>query len=209
MIVHDVEQGSDQWLALRAGIPTASQFDRILTPKTRKISSSSFSYVCELIAETFVGPLDQYSSAFIQRGSEMEAKAVAYYEYHREVDTRTVGFITNDDRTVGCSPDRLVGDDGGLEIKIPGAGVHVQYLLEIPAKFMAQIQGYIWLTDRKWWDFLSWHPIIPSALVRIERDDEFIAALTSAMSDFLARLAEERATVQAMAGQGMFSVEAA
>ena len=112
-----MEQGSAQWIAARLGLPTASQFSRILTPRTLKPSASAERYLWELLAERIIGqPANDASTKFMERGKAMEAQAVAFYELQRGVDTRRVGFVTRDDGLVGCSPDRFVGDDGLLEI---------------------------------------------------------------------------------------------
>ena len=131
MIVHDCIQGTTEWLSVRAGIPTASMFDQIITPKTGKLSTSSEGYMLRLLAERILKrPIEQQAfSGWMDRGSAMESDAVAFYEFQRSLDTVKVGFITNDAGTIGASPDRLVGDDGLLEIKCPSEAVHMGYLL--------------------------------------------------------------------------------
>jgi hypothetical protein len=94
--------------------------------------------------------------------------------------------VLRDDRRVGCSPDHFVDDKGLLEIKVPAADTHIAYLLdEQGIGYRAQVQGQIWLCEREWCDTLSWHPEMPSALVRQYRDDMFIAALSKAVDQFL------------------------
>src|SRR5580704_12428367 len=111
MITHDCAQGTSAWLALRSGIPTASCFDRILTPKG-KVSAQAEKYMHALLAERMMGrPVTQHMTMWMARGNEKEAEAVAFYEAQRELDTQRVGFVTNDDRTIGASPDRFVGTD--------------------------------------------------------------------------------------------------
>ena len=185
----NVVQGSREWQAARLGIPTASGFERILTP-TGKLSASADGYMCQLLAEQLIGqPMDLADTGFMQRGSTMEAEAVKYYELQRGVDTAKVGFCLRDDGRVGCSPDRLVGDDGLLEIKCPAAPVHVMYMLEgFPKKYMPQVQGQLWITGRKWCDCLSYNPELPPALLRVERDEEYIEKLSDAMDEFLVNL---------------------
>jgi hypothetical protein len=192
MIRLDMEQGSQEWIEARCGIPTASQFHRIITPKTMKLSSSSKYYLCELIAEKMLGAsLDPFINEYMERGTEMEEQAVAYYEMQRELDTEKVGHCLLDSRLAGCSPDRLVGDDGGLEIKCPAAATHVAYMLDMGAdKYRCQIQGSLWITGRKWWDFLSFNPEMPPVLTRHERDEEFIHKLASSVTTFVQQLDE-------------------
>lgn len=192
MIRLDVEQGSAEWLAVRAGIVTASALDKILTPKKREPSKSQHEYLCRLLSERILGaPIEDEIGGFVTRGREMEPEAVAYYEFNRGVDVEVVGFCLRDDRRVGCSPDRFVGADGGLEVKCPAAHTHVGYLLDPSAlveKFAHQVQGNLWITGRKWWDVLSYNPAMPPVVQRVTRDEAYLDAIEPAVADFLVRL---------------------
>lgn len=200
MITLDVEQGSPEWLAARLGIPTASSFDRILTPGTRKLSKGADSYMHELLAEWMIGAsLDPYANEWMERGKDLELGAVEAYEFERDCETERVGFAMRDDRRCGASPDRFVGLDGGLEIKCPSAAVHVSYLLGVPTKYNCQVQGALWITERDWWDFMSFHPDMPRAIVRIPRDEPFIRDISAAVEQFCDRLESARETLR-MAG---------
>lgn len=195
---HDVVQGSTAWLKIRAGIPTASDFDRILTP-TGKLSTASEGYMLELLAERLMGrPTDRVKTEWIERGNELEATAVEYYELAYDCEAVTVGFVTNDPGTYGCSPDRLVGDAGLLEIKAPSAGVHIQYLLfdDHKRKYYPQLQGQLLVTERQHVDIVSYHPEMPTAVVRVERDEDYIAKLAHALEIFCEDLADKWAEVQ-------------
>lgn len=190
MIRVPCEQGSVEWSKARSGIPTASAFHRIITPATGRLSAQATGYIHELVAERILGvSMDQVVSEWAERGREMEESARTYYETQRDIDVDRVGFCLRDDRRAGCSPDGLVGDDGGLEIKCPSAPVHVSYVLgEAGAKYRCQIQGSLWVTGREWWDFLSYNPAMRSIVVRFERDEEFIEKLASAVDEFTERL---------------------
>ncbi len=203
MIRFDCAQGSAEWFALRLGIPTASMFDKIITNKTMKLSASSDAYAHQLIAEQALGVAqDGATSGFMQRGSFEEKHAVDFYELTRDVDTQKVGFVMRDDRRVGCSPDRLVGTNGLLEIKVPSAPVHISYLLDDEGiGYRAQVQGQLWICEREWCDTVSFNDRLPSALVRQERDDKFIAALEVAVENFLNVMDEMKAKLQR---HGMF-----
>jgi hypothetical protein len=196
VIVHDVAQGSTEWKMARMGIPTASQFGRILSSKTLKPLAGAETYMLELLTESLLGFCEgEDGSQFMDRGREMEEEAVAWFELEKGVDATKVGFITNDEGTAGCSPDRLVGEDAGLEVKCPAAKTHLGYLLsqEIPADYIAQIQGGLYLTGRAHWDFCSYNPVLPPWCIRVERDETYITALASALGAFTARLADARA----------------
>jgi YqaJ-like recombinase protein len=188
MIVHDVAQGTTEWLALRAGIPTASQFDNILTPGGKPCTPAKTErFLHKLLAERIMGhPITEAVSHWMGRGNAMEAEAVSYYEGIRDLDTVRVGLVTNDARTIGASPDRFVGEDGLLEIKVPAEHTHVAYLLTraVDAEYAPQVQGQLWVTGRAWLDILSYHPEMPPALIRVERDEKYITILSRAVETF-------------------------
>lgn len=192
MIVYDEVQGSDSWKALRLGVVTASQFSRLLSPVTLKPSKSARTYMHELIAERLIGePQDGISDAFMNRGIEMEDDAVRFYEFEKDVDTEVVGFVTTDDGRVGASPDRLVGDDGGLEIKCPNATRHVGYLLgEDAYKHRAQCLGGMYVCERDHWDLLIFNPYMPPHVHRYERESEEYEEWAAAFEPALARFLE-------------------
>jgi hypothetical protein len=209
MIVHAFPQGSAEWHAARLGIPTASNFGRIVTPGG-KLSASADTYLHELVAERILGfPLNTESVDFMERGKALESHAVSWYELQRDVDTEAVGFCLTDDGRAGCSPDRLVGAAGGLEIKCPSPAVHVGYMLDggISDKYRPQVQGALWITGRDWWDTLSYHPDLPPALVRVKRDEEYITALAANVERFCDALVTATERVQATMHD--FSQEAA
>lgn len=186
MIVLNVAQGTTEWANARLGIPTASQMNKIITPAKLELSKSADDYAHQLIAEQLLGvPLDNATSGFMQRGSILEARAISYYELQRECDTEAIGFILRDDRRSGCSPDRFVGKDGMLEIKIPSAANHVGYLLdEKGIGYRIQVQSQLWIAEREWNDTLSWNPELPPALVRQYRDEETIKKIAAAVDQF-------------------------
>ena len=111
-----------------------------------------------------------------------------------------VGFILNGER--GCSPDSLIGEDGGLEIKTALPHIQIDRLLRgtLPSEHKAQVQGNIWLCERKWWDFCSYCPKLPLLVVRVMRDEEYITQLEKAVDQFndeLKHLVEQIMTFQA------------
>ncbi len=189
----DVEQGTLKWMQARLGMPTASQYDRLLTPKTRKPSGGRAKYRAELLAEWLLGqPTDWGSTNWTERGTDMEAEARRDYEFQNDVEVQQVGFITRDDGKTGGSPDGLIGDDGILEIKCPNATQHVQYMLGDDPDYIGQCQGLMYLTGREWVHILSYNPELPPALNAIFRDDDYIAALVPVLDEFIGKLDEER-----------------
>jgi hypothetical protein len=198
MIRLDMDQGSAAWLMARLGIPTSSRFDEILTPTTLKFSKSAEKYAWQLIAEQATGvPVDDATSGFLTRGTVQEKKAVQWYEMRRDVETEGVGFILRDDKRAGCSPDRFVGTDGLLEVKVPKVTNHIGYLLDDEGiGYRCQRQGQLWLTEREWCDGLSYCPGLPNALTRTYRDEAFIKALDAAIAQFLSMLDEMKLKLQ-------------
>lgn len=189
MKIIDCKQGSDEWHRARLGIPTASRFDAIIT-KTGKPSGQAEGYMHELLAEWLIGePLDNFDSSFMERGIIQEAEAVRWYEFQKDVEATTVGFCLMDDGQAGCSPDRLIGNDGILEIKCPSAKVHVAYLLGSPVDtYKVQIQGNLYICEREWLDILSYNPAMPPKIVRCHRDEEFLDKFGTLLRDFLGRI---------------------
>lgn len=189
MIVLPCKQRSPEWVKARLGIPTASQASRIMTEKTRKPSSQQDAYMHALLAEWLTGvPSSVEAKAFMDRGARLESWAVDWYKLQKDCDVEHVGLVLRDDRMVACSPDGLVGEDGGLEVKCPSAAVHVAHLLHGQAQHYGQVQWSMWLTGRAWWDVLSYNPEIQPALVRVHRDPEYIAALSSLVGEFVERM---------------------
>lgn len=187
MIVHDVEQGSPEWLTLRLGIPTASMFDKIVTP-AGKLSASSRDYACRLIAERVLGrSLDSLDYLeWVVRGKDLEPAAVRMYEFEQSVATQAVGFVTSDDGRIGASPDRLLVDQPGiLEIKCPAPNTHVGYMLEgFGTKYFCQVQGQLLVTGAEFADRYSFHPDMPPVLDRTYRVEAFIRVLSDALDQF-------------------------
>jgi hypothetical protein len=194
--IHDVAQGTRAWMTLRAGIPTASCFDRIITSSGKK-SASREGYMNHLLAERILNqPLDTFQSADMAHGNEFEAQAVASYEFQQGCDTKQVGFVTNFDGMVGCSPDRFIVQhpEGALECKCPKPATHVSYLLAslgAGKEYKVQLQGQILVCELEWIDILSYAPGMPQALYRVHRDEEFIKELSAHVLSFARELEEK------------------
>jgi hypothetical protein len=200
MIVHDVEQTSPEWWACRLGLPTASCFDRILTPATLKPSKQAEAYMNKLLAEWLTGgPVDEYSNAAMERGTEMEPEAWRAYEFYREVDVIRGGFCTLDNGLAGCSPDGRIYEGEklltGIELKCPNAATHVAYLRQpsaLVAAYRHQVQGCMYVCEVAWWDLMSYHPLMPPVIERVERDEAHQTALAEVLGQFVHDLQREK-----------------
>lgn len=185
MRIINVDQRSPEWYAARLGVPSASNFAKVVTPGGKK-STQVESYLNRLVADIITGRSDQQEpNEAMQRGTELEPEARSYYELIMG-PVEEVGFCIHDDG-FGCSPDGMVGDDGLLEIKCPLAHTHVEYLRDdcIPSIYVPQVQGQLLVTGRKWCDFLSYHPDMKPLLVRVERDEKFCATLHEALKELV------------------------
>lgn len=177
MIISEIPQGTDEWKALRRGVPTASCFSKILTGSTLKTSASQRDYMNQLLAES-LGLHEEgwQGNHHTIRGNDTEEEASAWYEIVNDVDVEVIGFTWKDERQrAGGSPDRLVGMDGGLEIKCPDAKGHIDNLRcgKVPTEHLPQLYGYLWLTDRQWWDFVSYNSAFTKQLqARINATDD-------------------------------------
>lgn len=198
MIWHDVEQGSSEWHQLRVGIPTASEFNRIVTPKG-KLSDQRRGYLDELLAQWLFGcPLEHFESDWMIHGHESEPEAAAAYEFLRGVELTNGGFFTTDDGMVGASPDRLIAPRGSLEIKCVKATTHVSYMRYkgVEEKYRCQVQGQIWVAERDWCDAESYCAGLPTIIRRADRDEEFIGVLSDAVGKFVDELLEAREQIK-------------
>lgn len=187
-----MQQRSEEWFEARRGIPTASAYKKIIT-SSGKPSSTSDTYMNELLAEWLGAEEERFETEWMARGTELEPQAKAFYEFDRDVEVEEVGFVTGLDGMTGGSPDGLTVD-GGLEIKCPKASTHVKYLLggKCPADYYPQVQGCIWLCDKDRWDFLSYHPDLSPFLIEVRRDDKFIASLEEELKKFIDKMLKKR-----------------
>jgi len=197
MIVLDCPQRSEEWFAARLGIPTSSCFEKIITTNG-KPSKSAEAYMETLAADRIRGySEDTYESYDMKRGRLNEPLAAGKYGIiqeaveERDVVLTEVGLCyRNEAKRYSCSPDRLVDEDGGLEIKDAKGQIQVNRLRYgwSKANHFQQIQGCIFITGRKWWDRVSHSTGLPIILDRYYRDDPFCAALKVALDDFCEEL---------------------
>ena len=188
MFIHTCEQGTEEWYALRAGLPTASEFKKLVSG-TGQLSKSLKEYAITLANEKHAGkPLEQWTgNQWTERGKEIEDNARERYQYLNDVEAEQIGFVT--DRKVkpayGCSPDSLVGDDGMLEIKCLKNENHTKALMyyreneKLLPDYVSQTQGQMLVCERKWCDLMFFHPDLPSLTIRQYPDPEFVKKLKS------------------------------
>jgi len=175
MIEIDVEPRSPEWFALRKGIPTASEFYKIITPRTGQLSAQADLYIGELIAEMVIEP-DDVDSHWMARGRELEQEAINWYAFYTGYDIAPGGIIFLDDRSAAVSPDAKINQwhvGGLLEVKCLKPSHHVTYLLEnrLPDEFRPQVHGALWISQCQWLDFLLYCPGFRQWRLRVVRND--------------------------------------
>ena len=188
MKIIECEQGSVEWMQARAAIPTASEFDALVSP-TGEIRKGKMpaSYLAKKLAEKWQGgPLLSFNTFDMEQGHVVEEIARPWYEAKFDVVVNQVGFITTDDGRVGCSPDGMLEDGTGLEIKAPLAETHVKYLLggKVPEDYIAQVQGSLYVTGAASWKFLSFRRNFPPLLLDVLPDTDYQEALAEALELF-------------------------
>lgn len=193
----ECEQGSPEWFKARAGLPTASEFATVMASgRGGGESVTRRKYMLTLLGELLTGEVvEGYSNGHMERGKVMEQEARDLYLFRTEVESRLAGTFVNDDVRAGASPDSVIGEDGLLEVKTKLPHLQLDLLIRggLPAEHKAQVQGQLLVTGRQWVDFVSYWPKLPLHIVRVERDEPYIATLRQAIADFngeLAALAE-------------------
>jgi len=192
MLTEDVIQGSLEWKNCRLGIPTASNFDKIITASGSR-SAQANAYMGKLLGEFIAGEPEQgvYTDD-MERGNRLEPMARVFYSAITSNLVDEVGMVyLNEDKKIACSPDGLMTGKG-LEIKCPKLGNHIGYTLDgkLPSKYKAQVQGSIWVTGLDEWDFMSYHPDYKPLIITVERDDVYIGKMEKLIIEFSERLEE-------------------
>ncbi len=176
MIHHNVAQLSSEWWELHRGVPTASSFEKIITPKQAKLSASVDDLIAEKIAERLTNCSmvpEGYVSPAMEAGILREPESRSWYAMDSGTDVQRCGFLTTDDGRFGASPDALIDQDGVLEVKNPLAKTHVRWLMdgELPAEHKCQCHGELLVAGREYCMFLSYCPPLPPFKIRVVHDD--------------------------------------
>lgn len=203
MKVHECTQGEQEWSHLRVGKVTASEAGNLLTPEFAiRTGEMPKTYLATKAAETILKrPLDGFSSWQTEEGEMMEMEARRWFAFEHGHKVRQVGFIDHDDGRCGCSPDALLDDDGGLEIKAPQPTNHVKYLLDgkLPKDYAVQVHFSLYVTGKPWWKFVSYRRRFRPFVLTIQRDEEIIGKIEAALVKFYGDLDAALERLQPMA----------
>lgn len=206
------QQYTPEFWAARRGIPTASCASKVFTSQG-KPSKSQTGYIAALIGQEYdlgYGQHDEFATKAMRMGHYMEPEARAFYSLERDCDVQQVGFITTDDGRFGCSPDGLVGENRGLELKNPQHATQVEYLLagKVPAVYIPQVHWSLIVTGLEAWDFLSYAIGLPPLLIEV-RPNEYTEAMRKEMERFYGKLQAARDRIHEMAAKESINPEPA
>ena len=187
MIILECDQNTPEWDMARLGIPTASRFKDIITTKGERAKPRK-KYLYDLVGEVISGEKKRgYYGSSMAKGHERENESREVYSFANEVEIKQVGFCYYDEsKSFGCSPDGLIGEEGGFETK--NAEPHIQ-AERIDAGWsenthFQQVQGSLLVTGCKWWDLVSYSRGFRPIVIRFRRDDEFIKLLHAEINIF-------------------------
>lgn len=188
MKIHDFKQHSPEWNTVRLGKVTASEADSLVSPEGKiRTGEGPKAYLCRKVCEKILGYAQETGGTFqMDQGTIAETVALPWYAFTFDRDIRRVGFCESFDGRFGCSPDALVGEDGGVEIKHPAPPLHLRYLIEgvVPKDYVIQVQFCLWVTGRRWWDFVSFSRQFNPLVVRVEKDPKLQDAISEALAQF-------------------------
>lgn len=187
-------QGSVEWMLARSSIATASEFDQLVSfgektgNWTVREGEMPRTYAAKKLAEKWQGgPLPEFNSFDMDIGTILENEARPWLSLHMEQPIDTIGFITTDCGSAGCSPDGIIHElNLGAEIKCPSAPVHVRYLIngKLPPEYAPQVQGSMYITGFTEWIFLSYRRNFPKLVLRVQRDEKAQEAIREALVRF-------------------------
>lgn len=198
------EQRTPGWHAIRAGRATASNFATIIVD-----GKGSETYALQVALEGTSGRVKETFQSFaMKEGTELEMIAKLEYELQTGAVVTDCGFFAHNEIRAGASPDGLLEDDGLIETKCPLEATHLATLKtgKIPNQYYWQMMGQMWMTERKWCDYVSYNPYFPVNsqlyIKRVERDEEAIERLEKAVRKFLVDVAREEQFIKQYQGKG-------
>lgn len=187
----NAEQGSEEWIVSKLGVISASNISCVLA---KKGTATREGYISELVAQVATGEMAEISGPALRWGKEQEQSARSAYEFSTGSTVSAVGFIYGKDKRTGCSPDGIIGDTKGLEIKCPYTSkVHVDFLAmeKIKLEYIYQVQFSMWITGIEEWDFCSFDPRFKKQLLKIhsiKRDAEMMKRFDDEVPSFISEM---------------------
>lgn len=187
--IANVEQGSEIWQTLKLGVVSASNVSKAIA---KKGSETRNGYLAELCAQVCTGVFEEINSKYLDWGNQHEDAARSYYEFSTGNTVKELPFVFKDEKfRVGCSPDGIVNDSKGIEIKCPYNAAHfVRFLIEdkIKSEYIWQYQFSLWVLDATHWDFVQYHPSMkknPMKVLTVEKDEKKFQIFDELIPEFL------------------------
>lgn len=188
MKIMTMPQGSGEWLQARLGLVTASEADALITPLGKvKTGEAPESYMIKKVCEKFLGySSDDAGSFAMSQGQMIESVAIPFFEFTTGLSVKRVGLCLSDDGRSACSPDGLIGEDGGLEVKSPQPEKALRTILagRVPPEHVIQVQFSLYVTQRAWWKYLSFSMHFAPLVIHIEPDPKIQDAIKEAVAAF-------------------------
>jgi len=195
MTIHNVQQGTEEWLRLRMGKFTASNFAKLFMGKSTKgyndtINSVVFERLTDEVPESF-------SNEWMQRGKELEPHAIEAYQCQTFSLVERVGFVETNE-WIGAIPDGFIGKKGMIQVKCPRFATLIDYMLEgvVPKDYMYQMQGEMMVAEREWSDFYVYHPKLKPILIRVNRDEKIIKEINNKLIEAIATAQERMSLIE-------------
>lgn len=202
MKIVDCKQGTPEWLTARLGKVTASEVGALVSPLGKvRTGDGPRTFLYKKLAEKILGvPLSDFTSFGMDQGVIVESEARAWFAFEHNVNVCEVGFCESDDGRIGFSPDGLIGDEGGIEIKCPQPAKHIEYLLGgvVPEEYVLQVQFSIYVSGRAWWKFLSYSRQFPALICHVEPNPELQDSISEALEIFIRKFDDALTRITAM-----------
>lgn len=203
MRIIDCQQGTEKWDGWR-NRPTASEFGKFCTPARGDYGAGASTYAAKIVAKQLGVYTEPPPTFWMEWGTEHEPNARHAYTLQTGLAVREVGFIIPDGTDAyGGSPDGLVGDDGGWEAKCPAPETLIAWHAAgvLPVQHKPQIQGLLLISERKWWDFYGFHPLLTPFLLRVEPDLKYQEKIAKGLLQLLGEIEQLKGKVQRMRHQ--------
>jgi len=188
MIRHDIQQNTNEWFELRKGKFTASTFKDLFAKETTATYEKA---IYRVVFERLSGDLvtSEFQSAYMKRGRELEPEALKRYSLITFNKVDYAGFFEYNE-WIGASPDGLIGTDGLVEAKCPAYNTMINYLLKktLPNEYYWQVHGQMFVTGRKWVDFLAYHPSLETVVLKVNRDEKIIKELQTKLNESIEKV---------------------
>jgi putative phage-type endonuclease len=192
-IIIDCDQRSEEWFAAICGNVGASSIDKIITTKGEP-SKSRTDYMMTLAAERITGKAETgFTTQAMLNGIEREAEAITFFELMHDCTIQQVGLIYKDEKKLmHCSPDGLIGNKSGFEVKNPMSKTHIKYLLDnkLPTEYFCQIQFSLYVSERETWFFMSNYSGLKPLIIECQRDEKWIEKCAKELNSFNQELSE-------------------